>query len=111
MSISGSPPLLGESSRTVKITSVAYRATSLVLDADVSPDAPISTIELRTHEKPLKVHGGKLSVVSDGLYGLVIDPVSAEGDRAANSAANPAPAPGEYRHTEIVIDFAGSERK
>ena len=111
MSASGSPPLLGESSRTVKITSVAYRATSLVLDADVSPDAPISTIELRTHEKPLKVHGGKLSLVSDGLYGLVIDPVSAEGDRAAHSAANPAPAPGEYRHTEIVVDFAGTERK
>jgi glycogen debranching enzyme len=111
VSASGSPPLVGDSSRTVKITSVAYRATSLILDADVSPDAPISIIELRTHEKPLKVHGAKLSLVSDGLYGLVIDPVSAEGDRAAHSAANPAPAPGEYRRTEIVVDFAGTERK
>jgi glycogen debranching enzyme len=111
VSVSGPPPLLGASSRTVKITSVAYRATSLVLDADVSPDAPISTIALRTHENPLKVHAGKLRLVSDGLYDLVIDPVSTEGDQTANSAANPAPAPGEYRHTEIVVDFAGRERK
>jgi hypothetical protein len=111
VSVRGTPPLLGESSRTVKITTVAYRATSLVLDADVSSDAPISTIELRTHEKPLKVHGAKLSLVSDGLYGLAIDAVSNEHDQAANSHANPAPAPGEYRHAEIVVDFARREKK
>jgi glycogen debranching enzyme len=105
VSVTGLAPLLGESSRTVKITSVAYRSASLVLGVEVSSAPPTSTIELRTHEEPLRVHGGKLRLVSDGLYDLVIDPVSTEGDQAAN------PAPAGFRHTEIVVDFAGRERK
>jgi glycogen debranching enzyme len=112
VTVTGPPPLLGESSKTVKITSVAYRASTLVLDADVPVAATISTIVLQTHEKPLKVRGAKLRLVSDGFYDLAIDPVSTEGDEAANSAANPPPpAPGEYRRTEIVVDFAGREGK
>ena len=87
--------MLGEPSQRIKITAVAYKPTSLVVDADVSRDAPNSTIELRTEQKVLKVRGAKISLVSDGVYELLVDP-----------AGNPDPVAGEYRHTEIVVDFA-----
>jgi hypothetical protein len=98
---------LGEASRAIKITSVAYKATSLVVDADVSQDGPASTVELRTNEKPLQAHGAKLRLVSGDRYELVVDPVLTAGAHNADSAANPAPAAGEYRHVEIIVDFAG----
>ncbi len=76
LSVSDAAPLLGEPSKQIKITSVAYKPASLVIDADVSPDAPHSTIELRTDEKVLKARGAKLKLVSDGVYDLLVDPVS-----------------------------------
>jgi hypothetical protein len=88
-------PLLGEPSQRIKITSVAYKPASLVLGADVSRDALNSTIELRTDQKVLKVRGAKIRLISDGVYELLVDP-----------AGNPVPAAGEYRHTEIPVDFA-----
>ena len=51
LSVSDAAPLLGEPSKQIKITSVAYKPASLVMDADVSRDAPNSTIELRTDQK------------------------------------------------------------
>jgi glycogen debranching enzyme len=93
LSVSDAAPLLGEPSKQIKITSVAYKPASLVVDADVSRDAPNSTVELRTNEKVLNVRGAKLRLVSDGVYELLVDP---EG--------NPGPEAG-YRHTEIVVDF------
>jgi hypothetical protein len=107
LSVSSPAPLLGEASRAIKITSVAYKATSLVVDADVSQDGPASTVELRTNEKPLQAHGAKLRLVSGDRYELVVDPVLTAGAHNADSAANPAPAAGEYRHVEIIVDFAG----
>jgi glycogen debranching enzyme len=94
LSVSGAASLVGEPSTQVKITSVAYKAASLVLDADVSPDAPNSTIELRTDEKPLKVRGAKLKLASAGVYDLLID-LPGNAGHAAN----------EYRHAKIVVDF------
>jgi hypothetical protein len=85
---------LGEPSQGIKITSVVYKPASLLVDADVSRDAPNSIIELRTGQKVLHVRGAKLSPISDGVYDLLIDP-----------ASNPGPA-GPYRHTRIVVDFA-----
>ena len=70
LSVSGAAPLVGEPSKQIKITSVAYKPASLVVDADVSRDAPNSTIELRTDQKVLKVSGAKLTPVSAGLYDL-----------------------------------------
>jgi hypothetical protein len=93
--VSDAAPLLGEPSQRINITAVAYKPTSLVVDADVSRDSPNSTIGLRTDQKVLKVRGAKISLISDGVYELLVDP-----------AGNPAPAAGEYRHTEIVVDFA-----
>jgi glycogen debranching enzyme len=94
LSVPPASPLLGEPSKQIKITSVAYNAASLVLDADVSRDALNSTIELRTDEKVLKVRGAKLTLVSDGIYDLLVD-----------LPGNSTPAAGEYRHTEIVVDL------
>jgi glycogen debranching enzyme len=79
-------PLVGEASKTIKITSVVYKSTTLVVGADV---AQPGTIELRTNEKPLRVHGAKLNSVSDGVYDLMIDPPSNAG----------------YRHIEVTVDF------
>ena len=114
----GSPgPLLGEPSTAIKITSVVYKARSLVVDADVSQAMP-STVELRTGEKPLQASGAKLKLISADRYELVIDPdvdpaidpvVTADTNHA-NSNANPRPAPG-YRHIEMVVNFAGREGK
>ncbi len=95
LSVSGAAPLVGEPSKQIKITSVTYKPASVVVDADVSRDAPNSTIELRTDQKVLKVRGAKLTPVSDGVYELVVEP-----------AGNTGPAPGQYGHTEIVVDFA-----
>ncbi len=95
LSVSDAAPLLGEPSKQIKIISVAYQPASLVLTADVSVDAPSPTIALRTDQKPLKVRGAKLSLVSDGVYDLLID-----------LPGNLGPAAGEYRHTDVVVDFA-----
>jgi glycogen debranching enzyme len=95
LSVSDAAPLLGEPSQRINITAVAYKPTSLVVDADVSRDSPNSTIGLRTDQKVLKVRGAKLSLLSDGVYELLVDPTGKPGSAA-----------GEYRHTEIVVDFA-----
>ena len=86
---------MGEPSKQIKITAVAYKQASLVLDADISRDARNSTIELRTDQKVLKVRGAKLKLASDGLYDLLID-----------LPGNADPAASEYRHIKVVVDFA-----
>ena len=96
ISVSEPAPLVGEASKAIKIISVAYTAANLVLEADFSRDAPLSTIQLRTTAKPLKVHGAKLAPVSPGLYELTVDPMSIEGDQIGSAA---------YRRTKIVVDF------
>jgi glycogen debranching enzyme len=96
LSVSDAAPLLGEPSKQIKITSVAYKAASLALDADVSRDPLTSTIELRTDRKVLRVRGAKLKPASDGLYDLLVDlPVNAD------------PGASEYQHIKVVVDFAG----
>jgi glycogen debranching enzyme len=98
LSVGGADAVLGEPSKQIKITAVAYKAASLVVEADVSRDALNSTIELRTEQKVLKVRGAKLTLVTGGVYDLVVDP-----------PGNPGPAAGQYGHTQIVVDFgAGS---
>ena len=104
-------PLVAESSKAIKIVSVAYEGTSLVLQADLSRDASLSTIELRTNEKPLQAHGAKLSVLSDREYELFVDPALALDAHKVDSPANPAPAARGYRHIEIIVDFAANERR
>jgi hypothetical protein len=89
LSVARAAPLVGEASKEIKITSVAYKPASLVVETDVTRDP--STIELRTDEKVLKVQGAKLTPVSAGVYDLAVDPA---GD------------PGRYTHTQIVVDFA-----
>jgi hypothetical protein len=94
LSVIAADPLLGEPSKQIKITSVAYKPASLVVDADVSSDAPNSTIELRTDQKVLKVRGANLTLVSDGIYDLLVD-----------LPGNSAHTAGQYRHTQIVVDL------
>jgi glycogen debranching enzyme len=91
-------PLVGDSSKAIKLTTVTYQAANLVLKADVSRDATNSTIELRTTEKPLQAHGAELTPVSPGLYDLTVDPVAKEMDQAGAAP--------EFRHIQIVVDFA-----
>lgn len=111
LSVKARDPLVGESSKSIKIVSVAYQGTSLVLQADVSRDASLSAIELRTNEKPLQVHGARLSLVSDGHYDLVIDPALTAGAHQADPAGNLASPAGAHRHIELIVDFAGRERR
>ncbi len=94
LSVRGTAPMVGESSKQIKITSVSYKPASLVVDADVSREALNSTIELRTDQKVLKVRGAKLTPVSSGVYDLLVDRV---GDPSSTS--------GQYGHTEILVDF------
>jgi glycogen debranching enzyme len=90
-------PLVGEASNMIKITSVTYRAGSLLLAADVSREAILT---LRTSEKPLHVTGATLNLVSEGMYDVTIHP-----SMAATHL------PGGYRHTEVILDFAPTKRK
>ena len=91
LSITPPVPLLGDSSKTTRITNVTYRAATLVIGLDVSPDPQSSLIELRTDENPLRAQGAQLKPVSAGVYNLQPDP---------------APAPtSKFRHIEIAIDF------
>jgi glycogen debranching enzyme len=91
VSITSPSPLVGDPSKAAKITSVTYRAATLVIGLDVSRDPESSPIELRTEEKPMRAQGAQLKPVSQGVYVIQPDPA-------------PAPASG-YRHIEIVIDF------
>jgi glycogen debranching enzyme len=97
LSVKADPPLIGESSKAIKITSVDYQANRLLLGLDAARDPSRSSIELRTNEKPLQAHGAKLESPSPGVYNLEPDPVSA-------------PA-GEYRHIEITVDLARADPK
>lgn len=92
LSLSGAAPLLGEPSQRIKLTSVAYKPAGLVVGVDVSRDAPNSSIELRTEQKVLKVRGAKISQISDGVYDLLVNPVTYSET-------------GGYGHTEILVDF------
>ena len=84
-------PLVGESSRGVKLTSVAYDSKTLLLKADVRQDDNSSVITLRTDEKPLGAHGAKLVMIAQGEYQLIVDQTP----------------DAIYRHIEITVDFAG----
>jgi hypothetical protein len=94
ISVSDPAPLVGEPSKTIKIISAVYKPEHLTLVADVSRDAPTSTLELWTIEKPLEAQGGKLSLISPGVYRLAVDLPQA------------GPAAGEYRRVEINIQLA-----
>jgi len=111
VSVKRPAPLAAESSEGIKIVSVAYEGTSLVLQADVSRNASLSTIELRTNEKPLRSHGAKLSVVSDREYELFVDPASTLDAHKVDSRANPAPTGPGFRRIEIIVDFASNQRR
>ena len=86
-------PLVGESSRGIKLTSVAYDSKTLVLKADVRRDGNSSVITLRTGEKPLGAHGAKLARIAQDEYQLIVD-------------QTPVP-DAVYQHIEITVDFAG----
>jgi glycogen debranching enzyme len=90
-------PLVGESSRGIKLTSIAYDAKTLVLKADVRPDQNSSAITLRTDEKPLGAHGAKLVMMAQGEYELIVD---------QNLARDTV-----YQHVEITVDFAGKRER
>jgi glycogen debranching enzyme len=94
-------PLVGEASKAIKLTAVTHQAANLVLNADVRRDASNSTIELRTTDKPLQAHGAKLTSVSRGLYELTVDPVVKELDQTKTASTA-----SEYRHIQIIVDFA-----
>jgi glycogen debranching enzyme len=101
LSVSSPAPLLGEASKGIKIISAAYKAGSLVVKADVPQGG--SAIELRTQEKPLRVRGAELRSLSNDRYDLIVQPSTA-GEKNETSAGN-------YRHIEIMVDFAGSAGK
>ena len=105
LTVKGPAPLVGESSKAIRITSIADKAAGLVVEAEIL-DAQLSTLKMRTTEKPLHVHGAELKIVADGVYDLVIGPAFTSG---ANSAV--VAAAGGYRSIEISVDFAGRAGK
>jgi hypothetical protein len=89
-------PLVGESSRGIKLTSVAYDSKTLVLRADVRRDGNASVITLRTSEKPLRAHGAKLVMIAQDEYQLTVD------QNLTSDAM--------YQHIEITVDFCRQPR-
>jgi glycogen debranching enzyme len=89
-------PLVGESSKGIKVISIAHKPGNLVLSADVSPNMPSSIIVLRTSEHPVRVHGAKLITVSEDEYKLAAD------QSPIGSTA--------YHRIEITVDFAENKR-
>ena len=98
VSVKQPDPLVGESSKAIKLTAVTYNSSNLVLNADIPRTQSLSTIELRTDEKPLQAHGAQLTPISPGLYDLTVDPVAKEMDQAGPAA--------EFSRIKIVVDFA-----
>jgi glycogen debranching enzyme len=86
-------PLVGELSKGIKLTSVAYDSKTLVLEAQAQGNENSPAITLRTGDKPLRAHGARLVTVGRDEYELVVDQVLT-GDAV-------------YRHIEITVDFAG----
>jgi glycogen debranching enzyme len=85
--------LVGESSRGIKLTSVAYDSKTLVVDAQARGNDNSPVITLRTGDKPLRAHGAKLVTVGPDEYELVVQQV------LTGEAV--------YRHIEVTVDFAG----
>jgi hypothetical protein len=100
LSVSGPAPLLGEPSKAIKLTSVTRKAATLMIGAEVSRNAPTSTIELRTTEKPLKVQGATLKSLSEDRYELLVDQPSNDG--SPNT---------EYHRVTIVVGFTADKEK
>jgi hypothetical protein len=61
---------------------------------------------LRTTDRPVQAHGGKLTPVSPGLYDLTVDPVATELDQTKTASAESG-----YRHIRIIVDFAKTAGK
>ncbi len=101
ISVSGPAPLVGEPSKAIKIISAVYKPDRLTVEADVSRDTSTSTLELWTNENPLEAQGGKLSLISPGVYKLAVDQPKAES--ATGSAS------GGYRRAEINIQFGSGK--
>ena len=106
LSIKADAPLLGDPSKASKITAVhmtspADRGATLVVEADVWRDAQRPAIALRTSDRPLRVQGGELEPVAEGVYNLVVDPAS----KASAGSASIAPS-SDYRHIKVSVDFA-----
>jgi hypothetical protein len=95
VSVKHPAPLVGGPSKGIKIISIAYKAKRLVVEADVSDDAPSSIIDLRTGEHPVGEHGAKLITVKPGEYELAVEPQAQDAG---------------YRRVEITVDFAADKR-
>jgi len=95
VSVKHPAPLVGGPSKGIKIISIAYKAKRLVVEADVSDDAPSSIIDLRTSEHPVGEHGAKLITVKPGEYELAVEPQAQDAG---------------YRRVEITVDFAADKR-
>ena len=101
ISVTGPAPQAGESSRSIKLTSVTLKGDSLVLGADVPRLAALeSSIALRTGEEPTAVHGATLNDVSPGVYSLIPSLPPGALERGIDSVATP------YQHMEITVELA-----
>jgi hypothetical protein len=84
-------PVVGQSSRGVKITSIRLQGEALTIDADVNAAGPQS-VDIRTPWKPTSADGGKVSAEGVNLFRVDFD--------------SPATAPQSgYSHRSVTIHF------
>jgi glycogen debranching enzyme len=86
-------PLLGDSSRAMKVIGVKMRGTSYIVDAQVD-SASASSFQLRSDRKVLAVHDAIWKALSSDTYALTITPTSSSDHLHSYSAV------------EIVVDLA-----
>jgi hypothetical protein len=84
-------PVVGQSSRGVKLTSIRLQGEALTIDADVNAAGPQS-VDIRTPWKPTSADGGKVSAEGVNLFRVDFD--------------SPATAPQSgYSHRSVTIHF------
>jgi glycogen debranching enzyme len=86
-------PLLGNSSRAMKVIGVKLHRNTYIVDAQIDADNA-SSFELRTDRKVLAVHNATWKAISSHTYALTIAPASSEDH------------PHSYSPVEIVVDLA-----
>jgi hypothetical protein len=85
-------PLLGDSSRAMKLVGVSLRNAVYTVSAEVNT-AVVSTFQLRTDRTIASVRGATWKTVAPNTYALTIAPTASD-------------LPGNYVPAEIVVDFA-----
>jgi glycogen debranching enzyme len=91
--VSNVDPLLGNSSRAIRVIGVTLRGDTYIVNADVDPSR-VSTFQLRTGRKITAVHGATWTAVSKNTYTFSVAATRSSAGRSS-----------DYNAVEILVDF------